>query len=128
MAGGHRSASLGPCAGRLDHLDFGHEQQVENAELLILLIDDDRPPGRRHREKVGVRDVEGAPVGHVDGEGTVRGRVLSGAELLNRHQVGSGAADGLVPSVSEFYHLEFAWTSDPAAKTRCDPDPLPSLL
>jgi hypothetical protein len=75
--------------------DLGHQQQVEDAELLALPVDDHGPPGRRHGQEVRVRDVERAAVGHVDGEGTERRRAVGGAELLDRHPIGPRGATAL---------------------------------
>jgi hypothetical protein len=82
------AATSGRCSRTLDHLDPGHEQEVENAELVVFLVDDKRAPGRRHRQNIRVRNVKGAAVRHADVEGVERRRTTRGAHLLYGHRRG----------------------------------------
>jgi hypothetical protein len=48
--------------------EFRHQQQIEHAEALIVLVHDDGPARRRMRKKIRVPNERGATVTHMNGE------------------------------------------------------------
>lgn len=66
-------------------LEFGHQEQIQNAQALIGLLYDDRASGFGPRKEVRVLDIERPTIAHVNGEWLKGLRPMEVSELLDRH-------------------------------------------
>lgn len=74
------------CHGRRSiHFQFCYQQQVDNAESVIGMMDDDRSTARRLGKEFAVRDMARRAVGHTNGERPKRLDLVHVAKLFNGH-------------------------------------------
>ena len=95
--------------------DLIDQEQVDDAELLVDVMDDDGPPARGVREELAVRDMQGAAIGHVDGERAERSGLMHVAELFDRRRAPSPTAVLVAVPV--------AWTIVPSRVAYATPAP-----
>ena len=97
-AGSGIPVALGGGSHRRVDFDLIDQEQVDDAELLVGVMDDDGPPARGVREELAVRDMQGTAIGHVDDERAERSGLMHVAELFDRHEA---LADGGISSQSQ---------------------------
>ena len=68
-------------------LQFGHQEQIENAKCIVIPVNNHGSPGWRARNEVRMLDEERAAVAHVDRERAERLSVMHVAKLLDCHDL-----------------------------------------
>src|SRR5689334_20454504 len=76
-----------PLTGAVRGLEFqlGHEKQIDDADGIIWLGDDERTPAGDRHDELARHYRERSPVGEVDDERPKRLRLVSRSELLDSH-------------------------------------------
>ena len=75
-------------AGRLCrrvHLQFRHQQKIQDAEIFLVAINDHCPTRRRAGQELRMSDLKRPPVRHMNREWPKRLCVVSIIQMLNRH-------------------------------------------
>jgi hypothetical protein len=79
------SAALTGVTIRRVDFKFRHQKQVEHAMSFIRVDDDYRTPGRRMCDKIRMRHLDGATIGHANCERRKRNLMQYGLKTLGRH-------------------------------------------
>ena len=83
-----------PLVGRLrrGHFNSRHQEHVDDAERVVIAVNDHGSPAGRLREKVAVGNGKRSAVGQMEREGSKRAGVVDVAKLLDPHRNISGKA------------------------------------